>query len=99
MRPGTTVFEWIQDHDVRSIGIDVRRFASFGVIKVPPIHFTRAPMHLTFVWVGPPSRRRTAHRDEDNDTASLAHRRATSLTVPPLASLPYGPNGAPQTKC
>lgn len=34
MRPGKTVFEWMQDHDVRSLGIDVRRFASFGVIKV-----------------------------------------------------------------
>ncbi|KAH9981048.1 nitrogen permease regulator 2 [Lactifluus volemus] len=33
MRPGKTVFEWMQDHDVRSLGIDVRRFASFGVIK------------------------------------------------------------------
>lgn len=33
MRPGITVFEWMQDHDVHSIGIDVRRFASFGVIK------------------------------------------------------------------
>jgi len=34
MKPGKTVFEWMQDHDVRSLGIDVRRFASFGVIKV-----------------------------------------------------------------
>jgi hypothetical protein len=34
MRPGKTIFEWMQDHDVRSLGIDVRRFASFGVIKV-----------------------------------------------------------------
>jgi hypothetical protein len=34
MRPGKTVFEWMQDHDVRSLGIDIRRFASFGVIKV-----------------------------------------------------------------
>ncbi|KAF8263385.1 hypothetical protein EI94DRAFT_1740984 [Lactarius quietus] len=38
MRPGTTVFEWMQDHDVRSIGIDVRRFATFGVIKARTIH-------------------------------------------------------------
>jgi len=34
MRLGKTIFEWMQDHDVRSLGIDVRRFASFGVIKV-----------------------------------------------------------------
>ncbi|KAI0041125.1 NPR2-domain-containing protein [Auriscalpium vulgare] len=33
MKPGKTVFDWMQDHDVRSLGIDVRRFTSFGVIK------------------------------------------------------------------
>lgn len=34
LKPGTTVFEWMQEHDVRDMGIDVRRFTSFGVIKV-----------------------------------------------------------------
>ncbi len=44
MRPGKTVFEWMQDHDVRSLGIDVRRFASFGVIKVRIfLHTKRKP--------------------------------------------------------
>ncbi|EIM89847.1 nitrogen permease regulator 2 [Stereum hirsutum FP-91666 SS1] len=33
LKPGTTVFEWMQEHDVRDMGIDVRRFTSFGVIK------------------------------------------------------------------
>ena len=49
MRPGTTVFEWMQDHDVRSIGVDVRRFASFGVIKVkvPSISLAHARPNLT----------------------------------------------------
>lgn len=33
LKPGRTVFEWMHDHDVRGLGIDVRRFTSFGVIK------------------------------------------------------------------
>ncbi|KAI0034016.1 nitrogen permease regulator 2 [Vararia minispora EC-137] len=33
LKVGKTVFEWMQDHDVRSLGIDARRFTSFGVIK------------------------------------------------------------------
>ncbi|KZV72939.1 NPR2-domain-containing protein [Peniophora sp. CONT] len=33
LKPGKTVFEWMQDYDVRSLGIDARRFTSFGVIK------------------------------------------------------------------
>jgi hypothetical protein len=41
MRPGKTVFEWMQDHDVRSLGIDVRKFASFGVIKVRILFSTK----------------------------------------------------------
>ena len=35
LKPGKTVFEWMQEHDVQSLGIDARRFTSFGVIKVP----------------------------------------------------------------
>jgi len=97
MRPGTTVFEWMQDYDVRSTGIDVRRFASFGVIKVSPIHLPRAPMISHVQLAGfppphtpladPPRRRRTTHRRQANDySASLAHR-------PPQAR--QQPNGAP----
>ncbi|KAH9967600.1 nitrogen permease regulator 2-domain-containing protein [Russula compacta] len=47
MRPGKTVFEWMQDHDVRSLGIDVRRFASFGVIKGFLRRVHRWPVLLT----------------------------------------------------
>ncbi|KAI9508281.1 NPR2-domain-containing protein [Russula earlei] len=47
MKPGKTVFEWMQDHDVRSLGIDVRRFASFGVIKGFLRRVHRWPMLLT----------------------------------------------------
>ena len=34
MRLGKMIFEWMQDQDVHSLGIDVRRFASFGATKV-----------------------------------------------------------------
>ncbi|KAG6329285.1 hypothetical protein ID866_9805 [Astraeus odoratus] len=33
-KPGKTVFEWMESHAVHELGIDVRRFTSFGVIKV-----------------------------------------------------------------
>lgn len=34
MKPGRTVYDWMGSYDVESLGIDVRRFTSFGVIKV-----------------------------------------------------------------
>lgn len=34
LKPGKTVFEWMEEHDVHQLGIDIRRFTSFGVIKV-----------------------------------------------------------------
>lgn len=36
LKPGKTVREWMVEHDVDSLGVDVRRFTSFGVIKVSP---------------------------------------------------------------
>jgi len=34
LKPGTTVFEWMEAFEVHKLGVDVRRFTSFGVIKV-----------------------------------------------------------------
>ena len=34
LKPGTTVLEWMQEYDVQDLGVDVRRFVSFGVVKV-----------------------------------------------------------------
>lgn len=31
--PGTTVHDWVEKHDVLALGIDPRRFVSFGIIK------------------------------------------------------------------
>ncbi|KAF9052936.1 nitrogen permease regulator 2-domain-containing protein [Panaeolus papilionaceus] len=33
LKPGKTVYEWMKAYDVEAMGIDVRRFTSFGVIK------------------------------------------------------------------
>ncbi|KIK30921.1 hypothetical protein PISMIDRAFT_86096 [Pisolithus microcarpus 441] len=49
LKPGKTVFEWMQGHDIHELGIDVRRFTSFGVIKgflrrvhrYPPLVYSR----------------------------------------------------------
>ena len=34
LKPGITVYEWMQEYDTQKHGIDPRRFVSFGVIKV-----------------------------------------------------------------
>ncbi|KAH0827157.1 nitrogen permease regulator 2-domain-containing protein [Lanmaoa asiatica] len=34
LKPGRTVFEWMDSHEVHELGVDVRRFTSFGVIKI-----------------------------------------------------------------
>ena len=35
---GKTVRDWMEEYDVHKLGIDVRRFTSFGVIKVSGGH-------------------------------------------------------------
>lgn len=34
LKPGKTVLDWMKAYDVETLGIDVRRFTSFGVVKV-----------------------------------------------------------------
>lgn len=34
LKPGKTVAEWMHEYEVHALDIDVRRFLSFGVIKV-----------------------------------------------------------------
>ncbi|GJE90893.1 NPR2-domain-containing protein [Phanerochaete sordida] len=33
LKPGITVYEWMEEYGVQDLGIDVRRFTSFGVVK------------------------------------------------------------------
>lgn len=61
LKPGTTVFEWMQEHDVRDMGIDVRRFTSFGVIKVIIDRIIELCFSLTIAAGFPPPSPPVAH--------------------------------------
>ena len=37
LKPGISIYEWMKAHSVEELGVDVRRFTSFGVIKVQTI--------------------------------------------------------------
>lgn len=86
MRPGTTVFEWMQDHDVRSLGIDVRRFASFGVIKGFLRRVHRWPILLADEVQQPQPTTEAKTTTTTVPPSPIGRRRASSLTVPPLTS-------------
>jgi len=47
LKSGKTVLDWMEAYEVHSLGIDVRRFTSFGVIKVRfPVRFTRITTYI-----------------------------------------------------
>lgn len=37
LKPGISIYEWMKAYSVEDLGVDVRRFTSFGVIKVRTI--------------------------------------------------------------
>lgn len=37
LKPGKSIYEWMKAYSVEDLGVDVRRFTSFGVIKVRTI--------------------------------------------------------------
>lgn len=41
LKPGITVYEWMERYDTHQHGIDPRRFVSFGVIKVGIVYCAR----------------------------------------------------------
>lgn len=45
-KPGKTVLEWMEEHDVLSVGVDVRRFTTFGVVKVSLIVYPEPPLSV-----------------------------------------------------
>ena len=55
MKPGKTVFEWLESHSVHELGIDVRRFTSFGVVKVGLYYSTLRLVAELFLGVSPSS--------------------------------------------
>ncbi|KAF9246297.1 nitrogen permease regulator 2-domain-containing protein [Melanogaster broomeanus] len=58
LKPGKTVFEWMESHDVDELGIDVRRFTSFGVIKGFLRRVHRYPVLIPPEPTSPSNRRR-----------------------------------------
>lgn len=46
LKPGKTVYEWREEYEVEGIGVDVRRFTSFGVIKGFLRRVHRWPVYL-----------------------------------------------------
>ncbi|KAH7912227.1 nitrogen permease regulator 2-domain-containing protein [Hygrophoropsis aurantiaca] len=58
LKPGRTVLEWMESHDVHEMGIDVRRFTSFGVIKGFLRRVHRWPILLPAEPASPATRKR-----------------------------------------
>ena len=46
LKPGKTIYEWREEYQVEKTGVDVRRFASFGVIKGFLRRVHRWPVYL-----------------------------------------------------
>jgi len=72
------VFEWMESHDVHEVGIDVRRFTSFGVIKG---FLRRVHRYPVFIPESPtqPNRRR---RQSFSSTPAAATQFGGQLTSP-----------------
>ncbi|EAU88817.2 nitrogen permease regulator Npr2 [Coprinopsis cinerea okayama7 len=92
LKTGKTVFEWMREYNVESLGIDVRRFITFGVIKGFLRRVHRYPMFV----------RQINHTPEpepqpysDPSSSTLMRKRAQSLQGMP----PYRAGGydAPMT--
>lgn len=82
LKPGRTFYQWKEEYEVEGMGVDVRRFASFGVIKGFLRRVHRWPVYLS----SPPS---PAHKSKnkvaltDNsasfDMNNLSRKRGHSL--------------------
>lgn len=46
LKPGKTIYEWSEEYEVEQLAIDIRRFASFGVIKGFLRRVHRWPVYL-----------------------------------------------------
>ncbi|KAJ7685309.1 nitrogen permease regulator 2-domain-containing protein [Mycena polygramma] len=67
LKPGKTVLDWMETYEIHELGIDVRRFTSFGVIKGFLRRVHRWPVLLPVV---PDS-----SRSDPVDMASISNRR------------------------
>ncbi|KAF8623497.1 hypothetical protein AX15_006280 [Amanita polypyramis BW_CC] len=81
LKPGTTVLEWMQMHDVSRLGIDARRFISFGVIKGFLRRVHRWPVLLDPVQTtSTPEEMNNTAQTTTADTHGFPRRRGKSLS-------------------
>ncbi|KAF5389804.1 hypothetical protein D9757_003726 [Collybiopsis confluens] len=74
LKPGRTVLEWMEEYDVQKLGIDVRRFMSFGVIKGFLRRVHRYPVFI-------PGSKPAVHSPVSDDPSAVTDRkRVRSLT-------------------
>ncbi|KAI6045690.1 nitrogen permease regulator 2-domain-containing protein [Pisolithus marmoratus] len=80
-KPGKTVFEWMESHNVHDLGIDVRRFTSFGVIKGFLRRIHRYPVLLS------PEPSLSTNRRRQSISHSLAQLNTSSQQSPSSTSV------------
>lgn len=76
LKPGVTVFEWMNTYDVHSLGIDPRRFTSFGVIK----GFLRR-VHRWPVFTAEVDKDQSTDKRAASTSPSVGRRRGKSLNI------------------
>lgn len=81
LRPSVTLNEWIEENDIDSIGIDVRRFVTFGVIK----GFLRRVHRYPVLLLGEAA----SQMDKLTGASTSAHQRKTRATVIDVANVAF----------
>ena len=69
--PGLTIEQWIEHHDVLALGIDPRRFVSFGIIKGFLRRVHRWPILVDRHLLDHPESRRKVEFDKSTHVSSL----------------------------
>ncbi|TFK55086.1 NPR2-domain-containing protein [Heliocybe sulcata] len=81
LKPGKSVFEWSQEHDVIDQGVDVRRFVSFGVIKGFLRRIHRYPMLIKSTT--PPGQANGVRHNRNASSSSLGRKRGKAVLNSP----------------
>ncbi|KAF8798191.1 NPR2-domain-containing protein [Phlegmacium glaucopus] len=83
LKPGKTIYEWMEAHSIEGLGIDVRRFTSFGVIKGFLQRVHRYPVYL-------PSPLESLYPSTDPSNPTIVRKRAKSLSGANIRFPVYG---------
>lgn len=94
LKSGKTVLDWMETYDVYELGIDVRRFTSFGVIKGFLRRVHRWPILLA-ADVPSPTRRRKQSLSSSASNASPTSSSAPIGEIPRFSGRPDASGGAP----